>query len=171
MITWIIDFLKNWLENYGLQLIVSIVALIIFWWLINKLDKIIIKILNKSYVEKGMVYFLSSISKYTLRIFLIAILLGNLGVNMVSVMTALGASLVTVGFALKDSMSNMAGGIILVVVKPFKVGDYIETKDAKGIVSKIEIMFTTLEGDDGKSIIIPNTNLISNTVTKSTKKI
>ena len=114
----------------------------------------------------GLISFFSSALKLFLRVVLILLLLSALGVNMASVMTAIGASLVTMGLVLKDPLANFVSGLLLIVNKPIRVGDYIEFENIKGTVTRIEMIFTTLNSSDGHSIIIPNSRLVSNNIVR-----
>lgn len=92
----------------------------------------------------------------------------QLGVNVNSIIAAVGAAAVTVGLALKDSMSNIASGVLIIITKPFKAGDFLEFEGLQGTVTKIEIMNTFLNTVDNKEVIIPNSRLTANNVTNFT---
>ena len=155
---------QEWLIETGISLIKILLFLLIGFWIINRVSKIITIFLRKAHIQESMISFLDSVSKFTLRIILIISILEMMGVNMTSIMAALGASLVTIGLALKDSLANIASGILLIINKPFIIGDYIKVDNVSGTVSKIEMVFTTLTTDDEKVVIIPNSKLISSNI-------
>jgi small conductance mechanosensitive channel len=135
--------------------------LIVGFWFVGKTGKIVTVFLQKAGIDQGIISFLTSVLKFVLRVITVMVAMDLFGINMTSIMTALGVSLVTIGLALKDSLSNVAGGILLVINKPFVVGDEIQIENMKGTVLKIGMVFTTLVTDDKRTIILPNTKLIS----------
>ncbi len=168
------DFLKNIFElwqpslvNYITTMIQSLLILVIGWWGINKICNIFLLFFQKTASETAVASFLDSIIKFSLRMILIIMVLGHLGLNVTSLLAAIGAAVVAIGIALKENISNLVSGIILVISKPIHVGDYIEFESLKGTVIKIEMLFTTLQSkDDGKTIIIPNARLVANNIAR-----
>ena len=158
--------LKSWIISSGITLAWTILFVIVGFWLVNKISKILIVFFQKSGMDAGMTSFLDSILKLLLRFIILISALASVGVNVSSIITAVGASLVTIGLALKDSLSNIASGVLLVMSKPFRVGDYIEFDGVKGTVEKLEMMFTTLRAEDGKVVVVPNSKLTSNNITR-----
>lgn len=140
------------------------------WWVVNKICKMSLLFFQKSIPDKGITSFLYSIVKFSLRVVLIITALGCLGVNVGSFFAAIGASFVAVGLSLKDNLSNLMSGMVLVINKPIHVGDYIEFENVKGTVIKIEMLFTTLQTDDkNKTVIIPNSKLSANSIVRQSK--
>lgn len=160
------DDSQKWFIEMGINITKILLFLLVGFWLINRASKILTIFLRKAHMQQGMISFLDSVSKFTLRMILIISILDMMGVNMTSIMAALGASLVTIGLALKDSLSNIASGILLILNKPFIIGDYIKIENVSGTVSKIEMVFTTLTTDDNKVVIIPNSKLISSNIVR-----
>ena len=101
----------------------------------------------------------------TLKVIIVICALSTLGVDMTTIITTVGAATVTIGLALKDSLSNVASGTLIILNKKFKIGDYLETEGLKGKVVKIDMMYTTLCTYDNKEILIPNSRLTSNNIT------
>lgn len=147
----------------------AFLILFIGWWLSSKLTSIICKALEKANIDLGIISFSRSLVKIVLRIIVILTTLSTVGINITSLIAAIGAAFVTVGIALKDSLSNIASGIIIIINKPFKVGDFLEFDDFCGTVSKIELIFTTLVSPDNKEIVIPNSKIASNNIINSNK--
>lgn len=156
-------------ENIYKHLLPALIILIIGWFLSGRITKIICKALLKAKVELEIVSFSRSVLKYIFRILVLMISLTKMGVDITSLVAAVGATFVTVGIALKDSLSNVASGIIIIINKPFKIGDYIEVDKTLGTVTKIELMFTTLVTADNQEIVIPNSKLTSNSILNCNK--
>jgi small conductance mechanosensitive channel len=153
--------------NYAINFLLLAGVFIVCWKLINKISKIIDNFLNNAKVERSVITFLNSISKFSLRILLIITAIVCLGIEITPILAALGASLVTIGLALKDNVANIFSGILIIINRPFKVGDYIEFENLKGKVIKIEMMFTTVETVENKIAVIPNNKLAMNSIIKN----
>lgn len=137
------------------------------WWAINKFCKLAIMFFQKSCSDASVASFMESALKFLLKIFLVVTVLGCLGMNITSLIAAIGASFVAIGISLKDSLSNVVSGIILIINKPVHVGDYIECDSAKGTVVAVKMLFTTLQTDKSDcTVIVPNSKLISNVIVR-----
>lgn len=160
-----VNYFRTLLQESSPMLIQSVLILVIGWWVVNKICKIATMFFQKGISDKGIVSFLNSLMRFSLRVVLIIIVMATLGMNVSSLMAAVAASLVAIGIALKDNISNLVSGIMLVMSKPIHVGDMIDFDGVKGKVLKIEMMFTTLKSDaDNELIITPNSKLISNNI-------
>lgn len=160
-----IKYFRVLFEESSSKLLQSVLILVIGWWIVNKVCKIATIFFQKGISDKGIISFLNSIIKFSLRLVLLLIVMATLGMDVTSLMAAVAASLVAIGIALKDNISNLVSGIILVVSKPIHVGDLIEFDGVKGKVLKIEMMFTTLKSDaDNELVIAPNSKLVSNNI-------
>lgn len=148
----------------------AVIILAIGWWVIGLIEKSVKRILNKAKIDAGATSFMMSILKAVLRIIIILCAVSHLGVNITPLLTALGAAAVTISLALKDSLSNIASGMLIVINKMFCVGDHLKVDNIEGQVCKIEIFFTTLLTGDNKEILIPNSKLTSNVIINSTAK-
>ncbi len=166
----ICDFLTQSIKDNYMMLIQSALILVIGWWLINKICKISLAFFQKSVSDAGMSSFLYSLMKFSLRLVLIIIIMAHMGLDVTSLMAAIAASLVAIGISLKDNISNLVSGIILVINKPIHVGDYIEFDGVKGEIIKIEMLFTTLKSDEKeKMVVVPNSKLISNNIIRKSE--
>lgn len=169
----IIETFNYWrpsLISWSLTVIQSFLILIIGWFFINKLCKIVMMFFQKAIEDAGITSFLYSLLKFSLRVILVIMVLGHMGLNVTSLFAALGASLVAIGISLKDSLSNIVSGIILVINKPIHVGDYIEFENAKGTVINIEMLFTTLQSEnESTTVVIPNSLLISKNINRKSE--
>lgn len=159
-VSWLLDILPN--------LISAIVVLVVGWWLATLLSKLVRRGMERGKLDGGIVSFVHSITKNTLRIIVLISAAAQLGLNVTSLIAALGAAGVTAGLALKDSLSNVASGALIIINKPFRVGDYLEVENLQGTVKRIEMMFTTLNTFDNKEIIIPNSRLTANNIVNFT---
>lgn len=145
--------------------IVTILIILIVGKIVMKLTlKIMSKGLQKSKIEVTAHSFLLSMTKTILQIFFIIILLSSLGIPMASIIAAIGAAGLAIGLALQSSLSNVAGGFIILFSKPFKKGDFVEVGGTQGVVDAISILYTRLVTGDNKVIYIPNGQMSSATI-------
>lgn len=151
----------SWLLNMIPKLIGAILILFIGWWITKFIIKIIKKAMGKSSVDTAAITFVTSFVKCALYIVIIISALANLDVNVTSLITAIGAATVTVGLALQDTMANVASGVLIIINKPFKAGDFVEFEGISGTITKIEITNTFMNSIDNKEIIIPNKKITS----------
>ena len=155
----------NWFISYLPNIITALLILIIGFWLTKLIGKLMLRAMKKSKADPTVSTFLHSIVGVTLKIIIVICALSTLGVDMTTIITTVGAATVTIGLALKDSLSNVASGTLIILNKKFKIGDYLETEGLKGKVVKIDMMYTTLCTYDNKEILIPNSRLTSNNIT------
>ena len=161
------------LISFGIKVVLSIVVLYIGSRLIRWVLGLVRRSLGRTGMDKGAVQFLCSFLKALLYILLIFGIGMNFGIKESSVAALLGTAGVTIGLALQGGLSNLAGGVMLLIFKPFQVGDYIIVDKAngwEGTVYKIEICYTTLLSVDYRHIVIPNGTLSGNTVVNLTAR-
>ncbi len=161
------------LPDKALHLGIRVLLAIVFFFIGTQLIKLVLKIMKKSMerakVETGAIQFMSSFVKAALYILLILVLASSFGVDDASIIAILGSAGLAFGLALQGSLSNLAGGVLIMVLKPFKVGDYIVDGTGKeGVVTEIQIFFTKLLTVDNKTIILPNGALANNCITNVT---
>ena len=144
---------------YGLNIIAALLILLIGRWAAKIVRKVIQNVMVRTKVDTTLISFVASLSYVALMAFVILAALGQLGIQTTSFIAILGAAGLAVGLALQGSLSNFAAGVLMIVFKPFKVGDFIEAGGASGVVEKIEIFTTTLKSPDNKIIIIPNSKV------------
>ena len=161
------------LTGFCIKVVLSIIVFFVGRRIISWIVNIMRKSLERANIDAGVVQFISSAGKavlYMLLIFNIAI---SLGVKESSVAALLGTAGVTVGLALQGGLANLAGGVLLLIFKPFVVGDYIiqdQANGCEGTVAKIEICYTTLLSIDNKKIVVPNGTLSNSTIINVTAK-
>ena len=156
--------------KHGLQIIYAIIALIIGWFLANFINRLIKKALHKSIHDVALANFLSSIVNVALKILLFVIVASILGINTTSFAAILGAAGLAIGLALQGSLSNFAGGVLIILLKPYRIGEFIEAKGMLGTVKAIQIFYTLLNTTDNKLIIIPNGELSNSPITNYSRE-
>ena len=172
-----IGVLKNYIESIlpnMLDFCFNVVLAVIVYLIGSRIIKAILKI-NKRWadrkeIDKGVKQFIHAFIKGALYVLLIFIILTLFGVTTASVVAVLGSAGLTLGLALQGSLSNFAGGVMILLMKPFKVGDYVieDTNKNEGTVEEISLFYTRLKTIDNKSIVIPNGTLANNSMTNVT---
>ncbi|WP_223034733.1 mechanosensitive ion channel family protein [Hanstruepera marina] len=165
----------DFVTTYGLKVIGAIVIWIVGSWFIKKIIGATKKIMAKANYDESLQKFLLNLCTWALKILLIITLLGTLGVPTTSFAAVIAAAGLAVGLALQGSLGNFAGGVLLMIFKPIKIGDLIEAQGEIGVVKEIEIFTTKLTGLSNKEIIIPNGALsngnIVNYTTEGTRRV
>jgi small conductance mechanosensitive channel len=152
------------------NLLLAIVIAVVGFWLTGVLTRLVNRILRKSETDPGLISFLTSFLSMALKIMVSITAITQLGVEMTSFLTLLGAAGIAVGMAFSGTLSNFAGGIMILVLKPFKVGDDIEALGEQGVVSEIQIFNTYLKTADNKILVHPNGPLANGTIVNFTKE-
>ena len=148
--------LQEWIVLYGLKVIAAVAIIVIGRFAAIGLRSLVRRLLKKSLVDETLVSFITSVSYVAIMAFVIIAALGQLGIQTASFVAVLGAAGLAVGLALQGSLANFAAGLLMIIFKPFKVGDFIEAGGASGIVEEIGIFTTELKSPDNKKIIVPN---------------
>ncbi|MDH4471133.1 MAG: mechanosensitive ion channel [Fluviicola sp.] len=161
---------KQFIVRSGSSLLIAVVILVLGWWLASWSGKAIRKILTKSKTDAGLVTFLSSLATISLKILVIITSVTQLGVQMTSFVAILGAAGLAVGMAFSGTLSNFAGGVMILLFKPFKVGDTILTQTYQGKVVEIQIFYTYLHTADNKVVILPNGSVANTSMINFTKE-
>lgn len=155
--------------EYTPNIISAILVLIIGLWVIKRLSKIATKTMERRELDVSLRTFLRSLISIGLKVILIVTVAGMIGIGTTSFVTILGAAGLAVGLALQGSLSNFAGGVLLLIFKPYKVGDTIEVLGQTGTVKEIQIFNTILLTSDLKTIILPNGAVSNGTIINYTK--
>lgn len=164
----IVGKLQEWIALYGLKAIAAIVILIVGRFAAIGIRTLVKRSLAKSRVDKTLAAFVTSVSYVAIMAFVIIAALGQLGVQTASLVAVFGAAGLAVGLALQGSLANFAAGVLLIIFKPFKVGDFIEAGGATGIVEEIGIFTTELKTPDNKMVIVPNAKATGDNITNFT---
>jgi len=161
----ILKQLQAVVAEYGLQVIGALATLIIGIWIAKLLAKAFRRTLKKREVDETLTKFLVSLIRIGLITFVIISAAAQIGIQTASFVAIIGAAGLAIGFALQGSLSNLAAGVMLIIFKPVKVGDYIEGGGAAGSVEAVGIFITTLVTPDNKVVYIPNSTLTGGNIT------
>lgn len=169
------DEIMNFIMTYGPKLVGAIITLLVGLWAIKMIMKTVKKGFEKRNIDASLTPFLVSIISMLLKTILAISVLSMVGIAMTSFVAILGAAGLAIGLALSGTLQNFAGGVIILIIKPFKVGDYIEAQGYDGTVNEIQIFNTILKTPDNKTVIIPNgglaTGSLVNYSTEPTRRI
>ncbi|MEO0539824.1 MAG: mechanosensitive ion channel domain-containing protein [Cyanobacteria bacterium P01_A01_bin.105] len=157
-------YLQRLLVDFGLGLVTAILILIIGRWAAGLLRKAIKQLMVKTSIEPTLTSFASNIVYYAAIAFVIMAALGQLGIETTSLIAVLGAAGLAVGLALQGSLSNFAAGILIILFRPFRVGDWIEAADTSGFVEEIQIFTTVMRTLNNRTVVVPNSNLTENNI-------
>ena len=153
---------------YAISFLKAIVILFIGLYIIKKLTNGLKRVLNKRQIDPSLVPFLLSLTSIGLKVILLISVIGILGVETTSFAAVIGAGGLAIGLALSGTLQNFEGGVILLIFKPFKVGDFVDTQGYTGTVHSIQIFNTVLKTPDNKTIVIPNGTLSNSSMTNFT---
>ena len=171
----ILTQIKEILAIYGIRVIAALAIFIIGRWVSKGLRNLIRRIMIRSKVDQTLVSFVCNLSYVAMLAFVIIAALSKLGIETTSIIAIMGASALAIGLALKGSLSNFAAGVMMIIFRPFKVGDYIEGGGTAGTVEEIQIFTTQLKSADNKTIIVPNARMLDNNIvnysTKATRRV
>ena len=161
--------------SVGSKILLAIVVFLVGRWIVRRLNKLLAKILEKRHVEASLSTFVKSLVNITLTLLLIIVVIGALGIETSSFIALFASAGVAIGMALSGTLQNFAGGVMILLFKPFKVGDTIEAQGQSGTVREIQIFNTILATPDNKIIIIPNgglsTGLMKNYSREATRRV
>jgi len=159
------------LQNIALAILTLIIGLMVIKWITGRLTKVI----EKTSLDTSLKPFIVSLTNVSLKVLLVISIIGILGINTTSFVAVIAAAGFAIGLAFQGSLSNFAGGVLLLTLRPFKVGDYIEANGFNGTVQVIQILYTELVTVDNKVIYIPNGSLsnasILNYSAKDTRRV
>ena len=155
----LLDKLNDLWVDAGIKLIYVIIILFVGGKIIKLITKLITKSKGFNKLDKSVSSFLLSFIKITLNILLFITIAGIIGIPSTSIITLLGSAGVAIGLAMQGGLSNIAGGLIILIFKPFKVGDFIDTHTDSGTVKSISLFYTTLTTIDNRTVSIPNGSL------------
>ncbi len=160
----IIDAMIAFITQHGLRLVGAIVFLIVGFWITGRLSKMLYNLMEKRQIDPSLRSFLRSFFSIVLKIMVVITILSLVGVPMTSFIAILGAAGLAVGLALSGTLQNFAGGVLILILKPFKVGQFLEAQGYMGTVKEIQIFNTILQTPDNLKIIIPNGGLATSSM-------
>jgi len=150
---------------WGINIILALAVFIVGRWLANIIVRGVKRLMRRASLDEALIGFLSSILNAVLLVVVVIAALEQLGVNTTSVLAVFAAAGLAVGLALKDSLSNFSAGVMLIIFKPFKVGDFVEAAGIAGVVEEIRIFTTRLRTGDNREIIVPNAQIYGGIIT------
>jgi len=156
--------------QYGPPLILAIVVLVVGLWIINRVVKILGHTMKSKNMEPELSGFLTSLCNMMLKALLLISVAGMIGIETTSFIAILGAAGLAIGLALQGTLANFAGGVLILMFKPYKVGDFIEAQGVSGKVASIQIFNTVIKTGDNKVIIVPNGSISNGIITNFSKE-
>lgn len=147
------------LIHFGIKVLIAIAVYLVGAWLIRQFGKFLRRLFQRRHTEATLASFITSLFTITSSVLLIIVTVGTLGVDTTSLAALLAAGGMAVGMALSGTVQNFAGGIMLLIFKPFKVGDYIKAQGAEGTVKAVSIVSTKIQTTDNREIVLPNGSL------------
>jgi small conductance mechanosensitive channel len=158
---------ESWLPlamQYSGRLVLAALTLIVGWWLVGKLTAGVLALLERRKVEPTLHGFLGSLVGIILKVLLLISVAGMVGVETTSFIAMIGAAGLAIGLALQGSLANFAGGVLILLFRPFRVGEYIEAQGVAGTVDHIQIFHTVLMTPDNKTVVVPNGKLSNDSI-------
>ncbi len=173
------DRFVNWCATDGLRILIKLVVALVLWWVCFKIINLIFRRVEKSLANKNVDKTISQavvgLSRKGLKLLVLIMIVTYLGVEMSSVVALITSIGVTIGLALQGSLSNFAGGVIILVMRPFKLGDWVEYNGISGTVEKIQMFYTTVVTGDNVVVVVPNgsaaSTIIKNYSVKDTRRV
>ena len=165
-----IDKSIDFVIEYGPKIIGAILIYIIGSWIIKKLMKVLKKVMSKGKYDESLQRFLVNLVSWVLKIFLIITVISTLGVETTSLAAVIAAAGLAIGLALQGSLGNFAGGVLIMIFKPYKIGDLIEAQGVLGVVKDIQIFTTKLTTPENKLAIVPNGALANGNIINYTEE-
>jgi small conductance mechanosensitive channel len=155
-----IDAVVAYVTQYGLKIIVALLVLVVGKWLAGMVRNAVRRGMERGKVDPTLIGFLSNIVFYLLMVAVVIAAVSQLGIQTTSFVAVLGAAGLAVGLALQGSLSNFASGVLLILFRPFKVGDFVEAGGVTGVVDEIGILATQMHTPDNKGVTVPNSQIM-----------
>ena len=164
------DMVVIYASEYGLKIIAAILIFLIGKWAVKKITALIKKLMEKADIDKTLVEFSESLIYFALLLMVVLASLNALGINTTSFIAVLGAASLAVGLALQGSLSNIGAAVLIIIFRPFKVGDFINAGGATGTVDDVNLFSTIISPLDNRTIIVPNSSIIGGNITNYSNK-
>jgi small conductance mechanosensitive channel len=160
-----VDKISLYLIQYGINLVAAILIFVIGKWVAKIVSKVLENVMLKSHVDKTLAVFGKNIVYFTMLAFVVIAALNKIGIETNSFLAIIGAAGLAVGLALQGSLSNFAAGVMMILFRPFCLGDYVEAGGAEGTVTEIQIFSTVIITKDKKRVIVPNSKITGDKIT------
>lgn len=157
--------LRDWIIPYGTKVFLAIAIFVVGKWLAKGISQLLSKAVLASTKDEMLQSFVCSISYFLLLLIVVIASLSQLGINTSSLVALIGAAGLAIGLSLQNSLQNFAAGVMLLIFKPFKKGDFIETSGISGTVTQMGLVVLELRTGDNKTVLVPNSNVFSSTIT------
>jgi small conductance mechanosensitive channel len=161
----VLEKLYGLIIRYGMKFILAVVVLIVGLIVIRWITRAMVKMMKKGNVNASLIPFLRSLTNILLKVMLVISVMSMVGIQMTSFIAVLGAAGLAVGLALQGTLQNFAGGVMILLFKPYEVGHFIETQGYMGTVKEIQIFTTVLSTPDNRKVIIPNSPIATSSIT------
>lgn len=161
----VLEKLYGLFVQYGMKFVLAIVVLVLGLIVIRWITRGMVKMMKRGNVNESLIPFLRSLTNILLKVMLVISVMGMVGIQMTSFIAVLGAAGLAVGLALQGTLQNFAGGVMILLFKPYEVGHFIEAQGFMGTVKEIQIFTTVLSTPDNRKVIIPNSPLATGSIT------
>ena len=172
-VDYLVGLSEAWLPvvlQYGAQLLLALATFLIGWWLMNTLVSKVGGLLQRRQVDPSLHGFIESLSSIVLKVLLLVSVASMIGVETTSFIAVIGAAGLAIGLALQGSLGNFAGGVLILLFRPIRVGEWIEAQGVAGTVHSIQIFHTVLKSADNKTIVVPNGSLSNGHITNYSRE-
>ena len=160
----------NWMTSTGIRIVIAIVLLIISFAVINGVTKRIYKRLHKKGADETLSRVGTQVVRLVLKVLVLVCLIGYLGIETASISAVIASIGIGISLAVQGTLANFAGGVIIIVMRPFKIGDYITSNGEEGTVEDIKLFYTHIVTNDNKAVVIPNGALANNVIVNASAK-
>lgn len=155
---------------YGIKFIVAIFIFVVGRWIARKVGSGCQRVMTARQIDPALVNFASNLAYYALLIFVVIAALGQIGIQTASFVAIVGAAGLAIGLAMQGSLSNFAAGVLIIIFRPFRMGDFVEMAGTSGVVESIMIFTTELKTGDNKKVIVPNSEVLGGVITNYSAK-
>ncbi|AWK98753.1 mechanosensitive ion channel family protein [Stutzerimonas stutzeri] len=173
-VDYLVDLSEAWLPvalQYGAQVTLALLTFLFGWWLINTLTAKVSSLLQRRQVDPTLHGFIGSLASVVLKVLLLVSVASMIGVETTSFIAVIGAAGLAIGLALQGSLANFAGGVLILLFRPFRVGEWIEAQGIAGTVNSIQIFHTVLKTGDNKTVVVPNGALSNGHITNFSREL
>jgi len=164
------DIVTTYISEYSLKIVAAILIFVIGKWVVKKLTAASKKLMQKAQVDQTLVEFAESLIYFVLLLVVVLASLNTLGVNTTSFIAVFGAAGLAIGLALQGSLANIGAAVLIIIFRPFKVGDFVEAGGATGTVEDVNLFSTIIAPLDNRTIIVPNSSIVAGNITNYSKK-
>ena len=164
------ETIQTVLIPWAIQIGVALAIFIVGRWIAKWLSGLVEKLMKKSGLDPMLINFFSNMAYFVLLLVVVMAALDHLGIKTTSLLAVFGAAGLAIGLALKDSLSNFSSGVMIILFRPFKVGDFVEAGGAAGVIEEVRMFATIMRTGDNRQVIVPNGQIYGGTITNSSAK-